>query len=363
MGERREKLIVFIFGLFVALFLLEISLQAYGFYYRAQKDYYHKHALHRADGKFVILCLGNCFTFGTGATKEDSYPARLQKLCSQDYKNILVVNKGKPGQNSIELLAELEKNIALYNPSLIILQTGSPDMRNLNNYGLYLKREGYFKEDKNPLACLRIYRLSVILANIFQNRARQMALTKRRHREEPKKQEITLASIKTKIMGTLRLWYHELKYSRRQLPSLAILLQKMEDYPYSVHTPLPEKIEDVWRWAESDIREIVKISKAKGVTVVLQSYPILLEKEETFRNEKRSFLYGWKDAKNMQVMRDIFSKVAKEENVIFVDNSDLFQKNAEAASKDNYHPNAKGYEIIAQRLYERISKENLLTVK
>ncbi|MBL4712828.1 MAG: arylesterase [Gammaproteobacteria bacterium] len=79
--------------------------------------------LHPIAENTTILAFGDSLTYGTGTSRDKSYPAVLEKLTHHK-----VVNAGKPGEISAKGLLRLPTLIKQYQPGLIIICHGGNDI-------------------------------------------------------------------------------------------------------------------------------------------------------------------------------------------------------------------------------------------
>jgi len=81
----------------------------------------------KSDGSRIILCLGDSYTFGMGASEPDkfSYPAQLQVYLNREHPgDWTVINGGFPGKNSSQMAKDLRGHFEGDNPPEIVILTG-----------------------------------------------------------------------------------------------------------------------------------------------------------------------------------------------------------------------------------------------
>ncbi len=161
-GRIRHRMTIFLLGIFISLVVLEISLRVVGSIYAglSESDYGEK-----KNSAETILCVGDSFTFGIGATREQSYPAQLQKMLDEadPKQQINVVNRGWPGQNSARLLIRLKEYLQEFKPKVVAVLIGTNNKANFFGYREYLeevnnKQNRLFLRLHNMLDTIRLYK-------------------------------------------------------------------------------------------------------------------------------------------------------------------------------------------------------------
>ena len=72
-----------------------------------------------------IICFGDSLTFGTGAPRDKSYPARLSQMIGQP-----VINAGIPGDTTSRALLRLERDVLSKSPHIVLITLGGNDLKN-----------------------------------------------------------------------------------------------------------------------------------------------------------------------------------------------------------------------------------------
>jgi lysophospholipase L1-like esterase len=138
-NERRalaRKFFAALLGGLVALAALELSLPLFPSLLREPRR--------AAGGQTRVLCLGNSYTAGVGATLGHSYCDRVESRLRSDPRfaplDVRVVNQGFAGRNSTEVLRALPAQLQEFRPSLVLLMTGEPNRWNEEGYQSFLAR-------------------------------------------------------------------------------------------------------------------------------------------------------------------------------------------------------------------------------
>ncbi|MBW2466443.1 MAG: arylesterase [Deltaproteobacteria bacterium] len=72
-----------------------------------------------------IICFGDSLTYGSGASRDKSYPAQLSEMIGEP-----VINAGIPGDTTADALQRLETDVLERSPRIVLLTLGGNDMKN-----------------------------------------------------------------------------------------------------------------------------------------------------------------------------------------------------------------------------------------
>jgi tetratricopeptide (TPR) repeat protein len=174
-----KKILIFFSVLLALLFILELSLRMAGLVYHLRHKPIQPTGL-KDKNSFVVLCLGDSYTFGWGAPPEQSYPRQLEKILNQKSKTkkFIIVNRGQPGQNSTQLLLELPHNLNTYNPDTLVIMTGVNNDWNHIGFNAFLKNRGLTYKLLEAVYKTRVYKLAKLTGLILNNKINKIKLTK-----------------------------------------------------------------------------------------------------------------------------------------------------------------------------------------
>jgi tetratricopeptide (TPR) repeat protein len=109
--------------------------------------------------------VGDSVTFGLGAPRTQSYPAQLERLLNtkESKRTYTVINRGRPGQNTAQLLETLEGDIREVEPDIVTVLTGGANLWNYWGYQAYRHRSRFPSRIYDQLYRIRLYKLVKLL--------------------------------------------------------------------------------------------------------------------------------------------------------------------------------------------------------
>jgi Tfp pilus assembly protein PilF len=127
----RQKIILVIFGLFLAFILLELGLRLAGFIALSLQEYKNRVSISKK-GAYRIMCLGE-------STTQGQYPHFLEEALNQRSGRLKfsVIDKGIAATNTSAILAHLGPDLDEYSPDMVVVMMG------LNDYGFHMVYKTY----------------------------------------------------------------------------------------------------------------------------------------------------------------------------------------------------------------------------
>lgn len=175
--RKSNKGIFYLVGFIIFAVFFELVLRLAGVVYKTYRIGGKRVEAGRNAGMDRILCLGDSFTFGIGAARGYSYPEQLQEMLDKRLPGrFIVYNAGIPGQNSSEVLKNIDSDIKKYNPQVIILMIGRNN-KNILSEGSYVffdnSLRSYLYRADLLLSRLRIYEFFKTFIKLFCARMKQ----------------------------------------------------------------------------------------------------------------------------------------------------------------------------------------------
>lgn len=312
-----SKIICIGIGLVLSVVVLEISLRLCGFGYnliwRLPKN---------KEADYRIFCVGESSTFGIGTDNPilDGYPHQLEVMLNNKFNlKIQCFFEQTIGVNTTEMLINLPLFLKKYKPNLVIFMAGANNWWNLNksNILLFSKNKIISKMALKSLIFLDRFRVYKLLKWIFYSLGFWKYKGEYEYLFSPPEEKVDEERINARLKkaGKLR----------------NFLIKKYG----------PHFLDICYKIAEHDISEMIKICKANNIRAIICSYPAEAERDLAL----------------------IHKRLSQKFEVPFIDNYSLFKtlpNKSEYFSPDGWHPNAKGYKLIAENIYNFIIENKLI---
>lgn len=311
----RGKFKKFVLLLFLVGVSIEIILRISGYLYLSQLHYNNfVNSVNPSLQNINIVCLGESSTAGLWVDWNDSYPKQLEKKLRGTYKNdnIKIILPAHIGQNTSQISNRIESRIKLYRPRLIVVMAGANNEWCLFESNVVKFLHGY-KKNVLGVKCLVFFgdfRLFKVLRYCYLSLLAQ------------EKAEFCSAQKKS-LLGDPQLTRWPIK-------------QWVNNFAYTHENEFVE----LWRY---DVQKIIDAAKKHHVKILLMTYPA-----------------------PVYVSSKEFISMAEKNGIPLVRNDDTFRPIFESGHsqeyfcKDNWHPNKKGYSLIATNVFECIRKYGLL---
>jgi lysophospholipase L1-like esterase len=291
------------------LFLLELALRIGGHLYLER--------MYMRDvqpGAMRVICLGESSTSGLGVPRADSYPMQLQELLRARYhRRIDVVVPVHVGQNTSQVADRVDEYLDEYHPELLVVMVGIN-----NEWALRDSHVGRFLSGSEAGSWSVKMQIALDGVRLFRV-TRYLFLRLRSHGDDGN-------------------WAAAEKLAALGHPGYAMYPPPREVYGFALRNQ--DAFARLWR---DDVTHIITAAQKKGAHVLLMTYHLPGPRG----------VGEWID-------------VAEETHTPLLRNDLSFaaltrsQTVGEYLLADGWHPNQKGYAIIAANVVDAIVKDNLL---
>jgi lysophospholipase L1-like esterase len=266
-------------------------------------------------GGIRIVCLGESSTEGLGVPRQESYPSQLQALLEARYhRRFDVIVPPHVGQNTSQVADRVEEYVDEYHPKLIIIMVGVN-----NEWALRDSHIGRFLSGSDAQSWSVKAQLALDGVRLFRV-ARYLYLRIGSHADHDAR------------------WMQGERLASLGHPGYVPYPPPREVYDFALRNR--DAFAQLWR---SDVKHIIIAAQRGGTQPLLMTYHIP----------------GWLPV-------DEWIDMAQDTHTPLVRNDLAFAPLAEDHTIDNYllgdhwHPNRRGYAIIAKNAFDAITQHDLL---
>jgi sugar phosphate isomerase/epimerase len=268
----------------------------------------------KAPGTYRILTLGDSFTWGAGLDVHETIPKQLEaKLnAGSETGRFEVINGAIPGYNTLEEMRLLKKRGLKYDPDMVLLIYNLNDIESKPDVTRDESREHLSARPAQPGTMRNAGPYDV------KHGLRGLVLTMEEHSR--------LVSFVVPRLGTL--------LRRAGLLGAEVSWVEKLFRGYTKENP---------GWVESSesLREIARITRERGIRLVVAIYPLLVELDR----------YGGKDAH--ATVRAFLDELG----VDCIDLLEVFENRQGSSFWVNFadsHPNAEAHRMVTERIHQAI---------
>ena len=302
-----KHIFIFIFFIFLILASIEIALRVYGYWYTSYVRSLYKN-ITRENKKIKILAVGESSTGGLWIENR-SYPIQLREKLNRYYNCSSCAEVDEfdlPGGNSSSTLAKLPEKILEYKPDIVLFMVGFNDSY-FYAYNVDIQiLEKYF--NKNPFVYTYFLKFSDLIDNI-------------------------------RVLRVAKLIYTNSTLSKSTLLDLSETFRKQGGVSQARFDFGNKHREFIEKQTQKNIEKMVATARVNKAIPILMTYHS-----------------GW--------VNERIREAAKNTNTLLIDNEAVFRKVDNYAEyifqRDRWHPNEKGYNLIAENILRHLIFSNLL---
>lgn len=308
MRDSVARIWLFLRPVFITLLSLELILRLIGAYYMSSLSSLYDYDDINDKYKISILAVGESTTGGLWY-EDRSYPIQLRTKLNEYYGCDRCVNLqilALPGANTSNTLKAYISELATQNPDIVIFMVGVND-------------GGYFAYNFDALLLKKDYQGNKLLHDLDRL--------------------LIELSNKSKLAKLLKLAYSSLVIPEEELSDRKYIYGRLNDQELSKRDHFARiYVQESDEVTEKNLESLIKVTRATKAIPVLMTYH---------------------EAEINHVIR----KVAETTQTELIDNEKVFEmidRRLYISDRDDWHPNAEGYEIMATSVMDFLIKKNLI---
>lgn len=304
--------------------------------------------LEKKEGQMRVLCFGVSETFGFYESKDKEWPSQLGEILSREIPKVEVINASVVGLNLKKKKDYVEKYLLRLKPDIIII---------VQSHLIYIKELMRGLERRPSVNHVRGKKVKKPKKEVDEKWVGYNLNKIRR-----------IGSVLPKLEETMERCLGEWLSTRINLWRLHSRIRKKEK-KHLVHKEPTDKVpENAILEFEKDLRLFIHYLKENHIVPVLSTYPVLItpSNKDIYKNillvTRLTFCIELSEEGILDASKktnEAIRRIAKEENVAFVDNDCLVPKTLEYFG-DNFHYTNKGSEFIAKKFYDLLNHCQLI---
>lgn len=293
----------------------------------------------KKEGGIRVVCLGGSETFGFYESEGKEWPSQLGKMLRDKFQTVEVINASVAGLRVRQRKDYVGKYVLPLKPDFMIifhqriLEYVKDTIRGVKG------KEGISRRRGKKLKNIEKEPITVSAKRVFS-----------------KIEDVLMRCLPEGLITKYRL-----RKLRRRI--------RHKEKKHLIHKePMNEVPDNIVFEYEKDLKSFIQYLKENHIVPILSTFPALVTPfnrdiyEEILLAARLIFCIELSEdgiLHTLRVLNDTIRKVAKEDNLILIDNEKLIPKTREYFG-DNFHYTDKGAELLAKNVYDTLNHSNLI---
>lgn len=303
-----------------------------------------------------ILCFGDSYTFGWGVDLANAYPKQLEKLFGD---SIEVINCGEPGEFTTKYKKNLETSIGLLQPDIVIVGVLQlDDLAQLYEYPTISEFRARANHSLSMLDRLK-NTFSTFFVGSFENYVKKI------YKQEPTDIHEVWQNMSRNAITSYGIWdkirYNLLDDSLKRLfeqgnvnPGLVALYTSFPMRNLTFNDPNNYATKYSISKMNEDFHDMKKICEKHASKLIFVNIPNATFTGHYYKSSPLDIIINKYLIENNRI-DSIYGSIAASNDILYLQMTDTFRN---LPDKKSYfyaydtHPTARGYAVIAKKIYE-----------